>query len=55
VLAGGDPDVSTDNLVGIFHRIFADSWGPRTDDILRSALQMPKISSVHVKRHVRMR
>jgi hypothetical protein len=37
VLAGGDPEVSTDNLVGIFHRIFADSWGPRTDDILRSA------------------
>jgi uncharacterized protein DUF87/type IV secretory system conjugative DNA transfer VirD4/TraG family protein len=38
VLAGTDPHVVGDNLVGIVHRIFADSWGPRTDDILRSAI-----------------
>jgi Helicase HerA, central domain/TraM recognition site of TraD and TraG len=37
VLRGPDPDLATDNLVGIFGRIFADYWGPRTDDILRAA------------------
>jgi hypothetical protein len=38
VLSGGDANLVSDNLVGIFHRIFAASWGPRTDDILRSAI-----------------
>ncbi|GAB2841725.1 hypothetical protein GCM10027176_51950 [Actinoallomurus bryophytorum] len=38
VLAGIDRNLASDNLVGIFHKIFADSWGPRTDDILRSAV-----------------
>ncbi|TDC72768.1 ATP-binding protein, partial [Actinomadura sp. 7K507] len=38
VLAGPDGNLVSDNLVGIVHRIFADSWGPRTDDILRSAV-----------------
>jgi hypothetical protein len=38
VLAGRDASLASDNLVGIFARIFADSWGPRTDDILRSAV-----------------
>jgi hypothetical protein len=38
VLAGPDANLAGDNLVGIFRRIFADSWGPRTDDILRSAV-----------------
>ncbi|MEV5704826.1 DUF87 domain-containing protein [Actinoallomurus sp. NPDC052274] len=38
VLAGKDANLASDNLVGIFARIFADSWGPRTDDILRSAV-----------------
>ncbi|GAB3971388.1 hypothetical protein GCM10029978_046480 [Actinoallomurus acanthiterrae] len=38
VLAGKDANLASDNLVGIFQRIFADSWGPRTDDILRSAV-----------------
>lgn len=37
VLAGPDPGRTVDNLVGIFGQIFADSWGPRTDDILRAA------------------
>ncbi|MEO3861359.1 type IV secretion system DNA-binding domain-containing protein [Acrocarpospora sp. B8E8] len=37
VLGGSDPDLATDNLVGIFSRIFADFWGPRTEDIFRSA------------------
>jgi hypothetical protein len=38
VLAGPDANLASDNLVGIIHRVFADSWGPRTDDILRSAV-----------------
>jgi hypothetical protein len=37
VLAAGDPELMVDNLVGIFRRIFAASWGPRTDDVLRAA------------------
>ncbi|MEV4390532.1 TraM recognition domain-containing protein [Nonomuraea sp. NPDC049607] len=35
VLSGPNPDTLVDNLVGIFHKIYADSWGPRSDDILR--------------------
>ncbi|MCG5215473.1 type IV secretion system DNA-binding domain-containing protein [Streptosporangium sp. KLBMP 9127] len=34
-LGGTDVDMAVDNLVGIFHKIYADYWGPRTDDILR--------------------
>jgi hypothetical protein len=37
VLAGPDPDLAVDNLVGIFRSIFAAFWGPRTDDVLRAA------------------
>lgn len=37
VLQGPDPHLASDNLVGIFRRIYKDFWGPRTDDILRSA------------------
>ena len=33
----GPPDVTVDNLVSVFSRVFAASWGPRTDDILRAA------------------
>ncbi|MBL7520631.1 TraM recognition domain-containing protein [Frankia sp. CNm7] len=29
---------AADNLTSIFSRIYADSWGPRTDDILRASL-----------------
>ena len=36
-LAGPDPQLAVDHLVGIFHRIFAAFWGPRTDDLMRSA------------------
>ena len=32
-----DIDLVVDNLVGIFRRIFESYWGPRTDDVLRSA------------------
>lgn len=37
VLEGEDPDLVVDNLVGIFRSIFERFWGPRTDDVLRSA------------------
>jgi len=36
ILDGPDADLATDQLVGIFRRIWADSWGPRTDDLLRA-------------------
>ncbi len=35
VLSGADRETLVDNIVGIFHKIYADSWGPRSDDILR--------------------
>src|SRR5487761_1345049 len=45
VLDGPDPHLAVDHLVGIFHRLFAAYWGPRTDDVLRvaslSALALP--------------
>jgi hypothetical protein len=37
-LDGPDADSSVDNLVSIFSRVYAASWGPRTDDLLRSGL-----------------
>ncbi|MBS2545397.1 type IV secretion system DNA-binding domain-containing protein [Catenulispora sp. NL8] len=37
ILASGEPNLVVDNLVGIFSRIFASSWGPRTDDVFRAA------------------
>jgi Type IV secretion-system coupling protein DNA-binding domain/TraM recognition site of TraD and TraG len=38
VLEGEDADLVTDQLVGIFRRVYEQFWGPRTDDILRAAL-----------------
>ena len=35
--SGTDTDVIIDNVTGIFRRIFASTWGPRTDDIFRAA------------------
>ncbi|MEV3854979.1 type IV secretion system DNA-binding domain-containing protein [Streptomyces sp. NPDC050095] len=37
VLDGTDIDVVTDNITGIFRRIFSAFWGPRTDDVMRAA------------------
>ncbi|MEG8179292.1 ATP-binding protein [Nocardia terpenica] len=31
-----DVDLAVDNLVTIFHRIYAQHWGPRSDDLLRA-------------------
>jgi hypothetical protein len=36
-LAGPDPQLAVDHLTGIFRRIFAAFWGPRTDDLMRTA------------------
>ncbi|MBF6102091.1 type IV secretory system conjugative DNA transfer family protein [Nocardia cyriacigeorgica] len=33
-----DIDLAVDNLVTIFHRIYSQHWGPRTDDVLRASL-----------------
>ncbi len=38
VLDSPDRELGTDQLVGIFRRVFERYWGPRTDDILRAAL-----------------
>ena len=35
---GGSPELVVDQVVSIFHDLYRDSWGPRTDDILRAAL-----------------
>jgi hypothetical protein len=35
---GSETDVITDNITGIFRRIYAAFWGPRTDDIFRAAV-----------------
>lgn len=37
-LEGADIARTVDNLVSIFSRVYASSWGPRTDDILRAGL-----------------
>ncbi|MEV0318171.1 type IV secretory system conjugative DNA transfer family protein [Streptomyces sp. NPDC050658] len=37
-LEGKDAERTVDNLVSIFSRVYASSWGPRTDDILRAGL-----------------
>ncbi|WP_345515584.1 type IV secretion system DNA-binding domain-containing protein [Phytohabitans houttuyneae] len=36
-LLGDDPDLTVDNIVSIFAKIFQRFWGPRMDDIFRMA------------------
>ena len=49
----------TDNVTGIFRRIFAAFWGPRTDDIFRAAcltllrLRPARLRAGHPRRHPR--
>lgn len=38
VLDGAEAEVAVDQVCGVFARIFSAWWGPRTDDVLRSAL-----------------
>ncbi|MBE1533253.1 helicase HerA domain-containing protein [Actinomadura algeriensis] len=37
VLAGADPAFATESIVTTFRRCFSSAWGPRLDDLLRSA------------------
>lgn len=37
VLAGADPAFAAESIVTTFRRCFSSSWGPRLDDLLRSA------------------
>ncbi|GAA3838507.1 hypothetical protein GCM10022403_083750 [Streptomyces coacervatus] len=63
-LDGDNTARTVDNLVSIFSRVYAASWGPRTDDILRAGLltlralpgtplltDLPKLLSNEVFRH----
>jgi len=34
----GDPDRVADVLLGVFHSLYADNWGPRSHDILHASL-----------------
>jgi len=34
---GRDPDLVVDQIVGVFARLYAAYWGPRTDDVFRCA------------------
>lgn len=36
--AGRRPDLAADSLLAVFHQLWADSWGPRTADILQASL-----------------
>jgi Type IV secretion-system coupling protein DNA-binding domain len=36
--AGEDRELAAENTLAIFKRIYHDHWGPRTDDVLKSAL-----------------
>src|SRR6266545_2097702 len=37
ILEGPDPELATDHLLSSLRRVFAAAWGPRTDDVLRTA------------------
>lgn len=38
-LAGAsDPELVSDVLLGLFHSLYADAWGPRTQDVLHAGL-----------------
>ncbi|GAA1445959.1 type IV secretory system conjugative DNA transfer family protein [Nocardiopsis tropica] len=56
VLRLGTPEHAADTLTGIFRRIHASSWGPRTEDILRATsltlarAQDPGLTIGHIPR-----
>lgn len=37
-LVGRDPELAADALVYLIHELYADNWGPRTQDILHASL-----------------
>ncbi|TQM05993.1 helicase HerA domain-containing protein [Pseudonocardia kunmingensis] len=36
-LHGGETDLTVDNVVSVFRRVYSAFWGPRTDDVMRAA------------------
>lgn len=38
-MPGVSPDLAAEQLASLFHRIWASSWGPRTDDLMRASLR----------------
>jgi hypothetical protein len=52
VVPGDDRDLIAENTLTIFKRIYADSWGMRTDDILKATvltlLQQPNATLAHI-------
>ena len=38
LVGNADPDLAADTLLNVFHSLYADSWGPRTHDILHASL-----------------
>lgn len=36
--AGRNPELVADSILAVFHELWSDSWGPRTQDILTAAL-----------------
>ncbi len=50
--APGDPELVADQLLGIFARLYADSFGPRTSDVLHAGLltlaRSPSSSLAHL-------
>ncbi|WP_051451406.1 type IV secretory system conjugative DNA transfer family protein [Actinospica robiniae] len=47
MLDGAEPDLAVDHLVGIFSKLYASYWGPRTDDLLRAAC----LTLIHASAH----
>jgi hypothetical protein len=44
-----DPDVVVDGLVAVLRQVFHDGWGPRTEDIIHSALlTLARVGATHV-------
>ncbi|PZS17599.1 MAG: hypothetical protein DLM57_08050 [Pseudonocardiales bacterium] len=37
-LDGRSPDLVADTILGVFHQLYADSWGPRTADVLHNGV-----------------
>ncbi|QUX29670.1 type IV secretion system DNA-binding domain-containing protein [Nocardiopsis akebiae] len=56
ILQLGTPEHAADTVTGIFRRVYADSWGPRTEDILRAGTltlaraQDPGLTLGHIPR-----
>ncbi|WP_276969353.1 hypothetical protein, partial [Ferrimicrobium acidiphilum] len=43
-----DPDVVVDGLVAVLRQVFHDGWGPRTEDIIHSALlTLARVGATH--------